>query len=212
MMAFDRVRERVVVFGGEGATGRLGDTWEWDGAAWMQRTPLHAPERREEGVLVFDEAAGDSVLFAGWGRGHFTDTWRYGSSPPATAVPYGASCQGSAATAPALAAGRPWLGETVAFRADGLPSGAPAVVLFGVVRTAVPLNSIGLVGCVLHTDPLTSVAMATAGTSATAGLPLPATLALTGVQLFAQTALLAPGANLLGVLTTNGVELTAAAK
>lgn len=35
-MAFDGARERVVLFGGSGAT--LSEaTWEWDGTSWVQR-------------------------------------------------------------------------------------------------------------------------------------------------------------------------------
>lgn len=34
--AYDPVRDRVVVYGGfDNANPRLGDTWEWDGAAWL---------------------------------------------------------------------------------------------------------------------------------------------------------------------------------
>ena len=36
-LAFDAARHRVVLFGGQTAAGVLGDTWEWDGAAWTQR-------------------------------------------------------------------------------------------------------------------------------------------------------------------------------
>lgn len=38
-LAFDRVRDRIVMFGGEGAQlpPTLGDTWEWDGTRWLKR-------------------------------------------------------------------------------------------------------------------------------------------------------------------------------
>jgi hypothetical protein len=36
-MAYDKERGRVVLFGGATADGtQLGDTWEWDGAAWVK--------------------------------------------------------------------------------------------------------------------------------------------------------------------------------
>ncbi len=35
-MAFDAVRERVVLLGGFPVTGSTADTWEWDGAEWTQ--------------------------------------------------------------------------------------------------------------------------------------------------------------------------------
>jgi hypothetical protein len=35
-MAYDDARRRVVLFGGDGEQGLLGDTWEWDGRAWAR--------------------------------------------------------------------------------------------------------------------------------------------------------------------------------
>jgi hypothetical protein len=41
-VAYDPVRRRVVMFGGDGEAGLLGDVWEWDGAKWTS-------DRREGG-------------------------------------------------------------------------------------------------------------------------------------------------------------------
>ena len=35
-MAYDPLRQRVVLYGGIGAEGRLADLWEWDGAQWIK--------------------------------------------------------------------------------------------------------------------------------------------------------------------------------
>ena len=35
-MAYDQARNRVVLFGGDGESGLLGDTWEWDGRRWTR--------------------------------------------------------------------------------------------------------------------------------------------------------------------------------
>lgn len=35
-MAYDRARQRVVLFGGFGADGPMSDTWEWDGVRWTR--------------------------------------------------------------------------------------------------------------------------------------------------------------------------------
>jgi hypothetical protein len=37
-MAYDRARDRIVLFGGRKGwpDGDLGDTWEWDGATWTR--------------------------------------------------------------------------------------------------------------------------------------------------------------------------------
>src|SRR5262245_29068293 len=46
-MAYDVARRRVVLFGGNGRSGLLADTWEWDGASWTQRTPAIVPPARQ---------------------------------------------------------------------------------------------------------------------------------------------------------------------
>ena len=42
-MAYDAKRRRVVMFGGEHASGITGETWEWDGVRWTKRTPVATP-------------------------------------------------------------------------------------------------------------------------------------------------------------------------
>ena len=57
-MAYDRARERLVLFGGDGGRlTELRDTWEWDGAAWVERTTENGPlpiQAGEEPTMVFD--------------------------------------------------------------------------------------------------------------------------------------------------------------
>src|SRR5262249_37338654 len=54
-IAYDAVRERVVLFGGFSASGEyLGDTWEWDGTSWTQLTPSTGPPPRFDHTLVYD--------------------------------------------------------------------------------------------------------------------------------------------------------------
>ena len=38
-MAYDPIRDRVVLFGADGNSQSSDDTWEWDGASWTQLTP-----------------------------------------------------------------------------------------------------------------------------------------------------------------------------
>jgi hypothetical protein len=52
-----------VLFGGEDANGAmLGDTWEWDGTAWTERTHPLAPDPRRGHAMA---RAGDEVLLFG---------------------------------------------------------------------------------------------------------------------------------------------------
>lgn len=68
-MVWDSVRHRAVLFGGSATTGSapvvpLGDTWEWDGATWTNRTPRTPPPLRGA-AMVFDSARGEALLFGG---------------------------------------------------------------------------------------------------------------------------------------------------
>ena len=45
MMAYDAANGTVVLFGGEGRLGTLGDTWTWNGTTWTEQTPGDQPAR-----------------------------------------------------------------------------------------------------------------------------------------------------------------------
>lgn len=75
---YDVVRRRVVLFGGRDVSGVLGDTWEWDGMAWLQRTPAVAPPPRGRHALAYDVARRRTVLFGGsTGAAELGDTWEW---------------------------------------------------------------------------------------------------------------------------------------
>ena len=77
-MAYDAARQRIVLFGGAGATSELADTWEWDGSTWTERTPALSPPPREYGAMAYDSARGRTVLFGGFdGTNYFGDTWEW---------------------------------------------------------------------------------------------------------------------------------------
>jgi len=66
-MAYDRARQRLVLFGGQAGAGgtTLGDTWEYDGSAWTQRTPVHSPSPRATQSMTFDAARAVVVMYGG---------------------------------------------------------------------------------------------------------------------------------------------------
>ncbi len=76
-MAFDSVRRRVVLFGGDGGAGTLNDTWEWDGSTWTQQFPGKSPGPRSGHVMAFDAARGRVVLYGGNNGSPLSDTWTY---------------------------------------------------------------------------------------------------------------------------------------
>jgi hypothetical protein len=83
-MVYDSARQRLVMFGGRVNTppdpaAYLADTWEWDGAAWTQVFPAHAPPARSGGAMAYDAARQRVVLFGG-GAGPsavYGDLWEY---------------------------------------------------------------------------------------------------------------------------------------
>ena len=70
----DVARQRVVLFGGYPVPA---DTWEWDGASWVQRSPAASPPARRDHAMAYDAARQRVVLFAGQDNaaGRRGDTW-----------------------------------------------------------------------------------------------------------------------------------------
>jgi hypothetical protein len=80
-MAYDAARQRVVLFGGiaAGTVGvALADTWEWDGTAWLQRTPSTMPSGRHSHAMTYDVARQRIVMFGG--ADNLADTWEWDGS------------------------------------------------------------------------------------------------------------------------------------
>ena len=81
-IAWDAGRARLVVFGGSDNSGvRLGDTWEWDGAAWTNVTPVvGSPSARNFCAMAYDYFNGKVLMFGGNVGGaapQVNDTWHW---------------------------------------------------------------------------------------------------------------------------------------
>jgi hypothetical protein len=79
-MAYDAVRQVVVLFGGRAATPTfLQDTWLWNGSTWqLAATPLAPPARGQHGLAC--DAARGRIVLTGGGLGlasAFADTWEW---------------------------------------------------------------------------------------------------------------------------------------
>lgn len=81
-MTFDSKRQRVVLFGGAGASGSLDETWQWDGSAWTQLTTPVAPPPRVYSQIAYDAHRDRVVLFGGQAPDgtKLTDTWELDGS------------------------------------------------------------------------------------------------------------------------------------
>lgn len=83
-MAYDPVRDRLVLFGGytvgpDGRSRRFGDTWEWDGRDWREIT-RDGPPGRSGSAMVFDPVRRRALLFGG-STGTATDeAWEWDGS------------------------------------------------------------------------------------------------------------------------------------
>jgi N-acetylneuraminic acid mutarotase len=75
-MAYDTVRGRTVMFGGDSMKPQLfNDTWEWDGALWTQMANF-GPRARSDHAMAYDIARKQTVVFGGVGGALvFGDTW-----------------------------------------------------------------------------------------------------------------------------------------
>ncbi|HNT28156.1 MAG TPA: kelch repeat-containing protein [bacterium] len=77
-MAYDSVRGRIVLFGGE-QEFISNETWEWDGTDWTQLNPVIKPSARYGHAMAYDSARGKVVLFGGntGSSTYYDDTWEW---------------------------------------------------------------------------------------------------------------------------------------
>lgn len=77
-IAYDSDRKYMVLFGGyrneNGKRIRLGDTWEWDGRRWVQKS-AYGPAPRNGTSMAYDTHRKRTVLFGGSGASGETWEW-----------------------------------------------------------------------------------------------------------------------------------------
>jgi len=83
-LVWDPRNNLMVLFGGVGRSGDLGDTWTYDPAtnAWSEMRPSSAPCARRDHAMAYDSANGEVLLFGGmriqyspYIVEYFGDTW-----------------------------------------------------------------------------------------------------------------------------------------
>ncbi len=79
-MAYDATEKFVLLFGGNGANGPLGDTWKYKGGNWTQLVPSNSPPARSGAALAYNPSTKSDLLFGGLGGGgYLQDTWTFAS-------------------------------------------------------------------------------------------------------------------------------------
>ncbi|MBI5922946.1 MAG: hypothetical protein HY847_15035 [Betaproteobacteria bacterium] len=56
----------TVLFGGNWDGSSFSDTWSWNGASWLQKSPSHGPGYRSGHAMAYDAARNQIVLFGGY--------------------------------------------------------------------------------------------------------------------------------------------------
>jgi hypothetical protein len=75
--AYDRVRKRVVVFGGAVGRSLSGKTYEWDGSRWFE-FDVPGPSPRIGPAMAWSGADGGVLLYGGFaGDKKFRDLWKW---------------------------------------------------------------------------------------------------------------------------------------
>lgn len=64
----------VLLFGGQGPSGPLADTWRWNGSDWTQIATPHSPPATAWHALAYDDSRQRVVLFGGSGN---AGTWEF---------------------------------------------------------------------------------------------------------------------------------------
>jgi PKD repeat protein/N-acetylneuraminic acid mutarotase len=81
-LAYDRTRQRIVLFGGyeHGGMGcGLADTWEYDGQTWVQVSTPNVPPGRCNQMMAYEQSHHQIFMFGGSAEasGFLSDTWAY---------------------------------------------------------------------------------------------------------------------------------------
>ena len=195
-------------------------TFIWNGLSWSETAPGPWPGRARH-AMVYDPLRDLFVMFGGdenSSREYLDDTWElFDRGPAADYRTFGQGCSGTSSYLPDMRPEPlfntvPVLGGTFTMRIDGLPPGQPASVMigwsdvrWGTTPLPLALDPLGMQGCTLYIAPSTFEAAGLANASGWTWwtVRIPNDERLRGSGFFLQALALAPGANAIGVLTSN---------
>ena len=211
-IAYDSARQIQVLFTVVRGSGANYDTIAWErsgGGLWIStnlRTPAFGPIN---GCIVYDSRR--SLVI---GLKSDLSFWSYGPVNPATYVPHAGGCAGPV-FAPLLTLSAPWnvpwLGNTMQIEVRNAPLGLAFLTtglddqFAGTSPLPLDLTSLGMTGCSLRIEPLSTRLLTSPSTRVITFLPIPSSQALLGVRFFQQAATPDPAANGIGMTMTNSM-------
>ena len=212
-LAFDTTRSRCVLFGGQNTNGNdYDETWEWNGVNWTLRQNSGIGVRRMS-AAVFDVGQQRVILFGGlqpccWLT---SDLWGFAN---AAAIEYGVGCGSPALRLVKDPSNRPLIGSNGLATLINAPTPVAGMAMglsnttYGPFTLPVPLDSVGMNGCLLwhSAEALGLGVTAITPTSLVFLYPIPNSSSLIGGRVFLQGYCFAPGANPLQIIASNGVE------
>ena len=222
----------TLLFGGQSVFGGsvLGDTWEWDGAAWTVAAASASPLPRRDHAMAYDNRTGSNVLFGGRETlsSVLSDTWEYSNVTglTATAVEFGTGCGTPVLQFEPVTGSEPIVGQTAQAMLGSIPvvspseGGSQAFVSIGWNdefwgAEPLPLDMVGygMPGCFLYqsadeaADAVDFDPMMAPGT-AVYNLPVPNYADLIGFEVYLQAWAYAPGENAGNTILSNAITWT----
>jgi hypothetical protein len=208
----------IAMFGGQDSSSVMGDTWFFDGSTWLNPTTSSSPWPML-GASLTRSPNGTLLLYGGYdGQSIYSNAHQLEAvaTPlwPAVATSYGQGCQYSSISAQPDPAHRPITGTNAQILISDPPTLVAAATMgwsdqsFGPFQLPIDLDAIGMGGCNLLTSaevPAIPCSMTPSGALA-CQYPIPNDVTLLGAIVFLQAYALAPGANPLQVVVSNGVR------
>jgi len=99
-MTYYPPQKTVVLFGGDGSTGLLQDTWAYSAGNWTELSPQFLPSPRMDAAFTYDANDDYGLMFGGVGSsGPLNDTWSYLNGVWAILTPWSPAARSSAGMA-----------------------------------------------------------------------------------------------------------------
>ena len=209
-LTYDQARRRQILITNPPVTPPTQGIWERDGIGPWVNMNITAPTNLTPNSNAVFDSRRSRIVTLSWDQ----TFWSYGPVNPATYVPHGGGCAGPV-FAPLLTLSAPWnvpwLGNTMQIEVRNAPLGLAFLTtglddqFAGTSPLPLDLTSLGMTGCSLRVEPLSTRLLTSPSTRVITFFPIPSSQALLGVRFFQQAATPDPAANGIGMTMTNSM-------